>query len=67
MLALARGYGLSPPISFRLSERSSVRAREEEEPCAPEIAVKHLREAITEAKPLAMCRVRPTGDRPWIA
>jgi hypothetical protein len=66
-LALARRYGLSPLLYFRLCERSSNGAGEREGACAPEGVVEFLREAVAEAKPVGMCGAKLTGDSLWAA
>jgi hypothetical protein len=64
---LARGYGLSPLLYFRLCERSSAGAGEEEGACVPEDVVELLRKAIAEANPLGLCSAKLAGGSLWAA
>jgi hypothetical protein len=66
-LALARRYGLSPLLYFRLFERRSIETGEEEELCVPEDVVEFLRDAIAQAKPLGLSGAKRTGGSLWAA
>ena len=62
VLALARGYDLSPLLDFRLCEAGSIGACVQQKSNSQEDLTEFLPEAIARAKPPGLRHVRLRGD-----